>query len=193
MNLFQQLAAFLQRLFGVQAPSQDGGASVPSSTVIYPDKPQPGSLVLDAPAHYPDPLQLLSFNLYGPDVSGTPHYPTSAVSGSPAGASWADRVAAFLNSLGPAFSFTPATPLPAIGTGHATLQDSGLGKTSPYTAPPTSIGDVFSPPPPPPPAPPVIGSTGGNVGGVTSTGGAVQTTQSPLVIRQPSGKLLGSF
>lgn len=190
MNLFQQLFAWIAQLFGAR-PTQDGGASIPVSTVIYADKAQPGVLVQDASINYPNPLALQSFGLYGPDVSGNPNYPSSAVSGNVAGASWQDRLAAFLNSLGPDFSFTPATPLPPLGgstsqTGLTVgMQDSGAGKTSAYTAPPTSILDVYSPPPPPPP--PVIGSTGG------STGGPIATTQSPVIVRQPSGHFLGNF
>lgn len=172
MSFLDQLAAFLAQLFG-QKQTQDGGASVPTSTVIYPDKPNPGTLWGEAPAHYPDPLQLLSFGLYGPDVSGTPNYPTSAVPGGPAASTWQDRVNAFLNRLGGAFTGTVApgptvVPLAPITSTTPPTQTTGSGD---------NVGgfgnDIFSPPPPPPPPPPpVIGSYGG------SSGGVIVTTQS---------------
>lgn len=163
MSFLDTLAAWLAKIFG--APTQDGGASVPTSTAIYPDKANPGPLTTDAPVNYPDPLQLLSFGLYGQDVSGTPNYPSSAVSGQPAGTSWQDRVDSFLNSLGGGFLPAPVSPVNPITNatfpGAPPVTGGGSGGTDGGTThTPVVILD-----PGPPPSPPTIASYGGNSGG----------------------------
>lgn len=149
MTLWERLSEFFASLFGF-GPSETVGRGT-AETVAADLSPFPaGDNTPEANATYGDLLQYLTFNLLSPDVSGNPGYPSSAggSNSQPTTANVADRVAAFLASLGG--SSTPA-PLPNVETYPFPFQpgggitnplrdtpntDVGGGKFTPYTAPP---------------------------------------------------------
>lgn len=127
MNAIERMLNFLASLFGgtAQSPATDlTGGTVPASSVDYGLAPTPGPLTGDAPVNFPASLTYWTWNLYGPDVSGTPAYPAS-VTGAATGGGWRQRVADFLASLGPSPTVPPIaqpnTP-PSLPTAIAIAQ-----------------------------------------------------------------------
>lgn len=130
MTLFERIAAFFQSLFGsggsdVSQPANVASAAdVAATQEIYGMRPTPGPLTGDAPVNFPATLTYWTWNLYGPDVSGSPNYPASVTNEPSQGGNWRDRVRVFLESLGNTPT-PPITPPVSVDNFGATVAVDG--------------------------------------------------------------------